>query len=63
VLVIGGTDGSNPLTVAELWDPVSGAFTEAASLPAPRAFHVATTLADGRVLVTGSIRESDVWAP
>lgn len=44
---------SVPLASAEIWDPATGAWTATAALPAPRAGHNATTLADGRVLVTG----------
>lgn len=39
---------------AALYDPVTGSFTEApGGLTHPRGFHVATALADGRVLVAG----------
>lgn len=59
VLVAGGM-GVNPgggaalrLATAELYDPVSNAWTSVGSLATARAHHAATLLADGRVLVTG----------
>jgi len=40
---------------AELYDPGTGAWTPAASVPGPRRGHTATRLDDGRVLVVGGI--------
>jgi hypothetical protein len=57
VLVAGGFDivagVLTPLAVAELYDPVLGAFTAAAPTSLAHAGHTATMLADGRVLVAG----------
>ncbi|MFI6979114.1 DUF6603 domain-containing protein [Embleya sp. NPDC050154] len=57
VLVVGGATatGGRPrgLAFCELYDPVAGTWSVAASLNTPRKGHQATTLADGSVLVTG----------
>jgi hypothetical protein len=62
VLVVGGTasaggvDGS--IGLAELYDPVAGAFTSTGNLRIGRRGHQATRLADGRVLITGGLDET-----
>ena len=58
VLVTGGIGTCNSqicivLANAELYDPQSGMWSGAASMPGPRVGHVATLLPDGRVLVVG----------
>ena len=56
VLVAGGccdADGQASLTSSELWDPASGQWTTIADLVAPHAWHTATSLSDGTVLVAG----------
>jgi hypothetical protein len=59
VLVSGGQDtvpgfsGQASIGSAELYDPVSGAFSFTANLNAPRFWHTATLLNNGRVLIAG----------
>lgn len=58
VLVAGGinTVGAvsyTPIASAEIYDPVTGAWSPAASMSTPRDRHGAVRLADGRVLVAG----------
>ena len=57
VLVTGGIDansGSAPvLASAELYDPATNKWSNAASMSTPRVNHAATLMRDGRVLVTG----------
>ena len=53
VLIVGGAVSSGSGTVVELFDPVSGTFSNTGSLHVPRQGHSATLLPDGRVLVAG----------
>jgi hypothetical protein len=60
VLIVGGvscgapgTTGCVYLNTAELFDPGSGDFTPTGTLATARAFHSATRLADGTVLIVG----------
>jgi len=59
VLVAGGADAlddsiaANILTSAELYDPVTGAFSPAGSMATGRQFQTATLLPGGRLLITG----------
>jgi hypothetical protein len=68
VLVTGGDDVQTGLAItlssAELFDPVSGTFTAAADMTAARAFHTATRLPNGGVLVVGGSSQvgTNVWA-
>jgi hypothetical protein len=61
VLIAGG-DGNSPparlTATAELYDPASGKFSWTGSMTTPRAFHTATLLTDGRVLLAGGENSS-----
>jgi hypothetical protein len=60
VLVSGGSDlGGTRLQSAEIYDPVTGAFSAAAPMLGAREFHTLTTLADGRVLAVGGFPSQD----
>src|SRR3954469_4816623 len=49
----GGQSSSAPIATAEIYDPGSGAFSTTGSLTTPRAYHTATLLQDGKVLIVG----------
>jgi len=58
VLVIGGsadawTSNAPLIASAEIYDPKAGTFSTTGQLNVARAWHTATLLADGRVLITG----------
>jgi hypothetical protein len=55
VLVAGGVgpDLVNPLSSAELYNPVTRTFTATGSMIVPRALHTATLLPSGKVLIVG----------
>jgi len=66
VLLVGGAAANQDATATcpgcrrltatgsiDLYDPTTGVFTALATLSAPRMFHTASVLADGRVLVVG----------
>src|SRR5439155_1560873 len=53
VLVAGGTDGTNSLTSAELYNGVNSTWATTGSLVVARKAHAATSLPNGRVLVVG----------
>ena len=72
ILVTGGTSGvgfnnaTTPVFAAELWDPVTEAWTTMASGQIPRLYHSsATLLPDGRVLLTGgnNYLDAEVFSP
>jgi N-acetylneuraminic acid mutarotase len=57
VLVTGGDErragGGGELAVSELFDPLTGTWSRAGDLAVPRAFHTATLLATGGVVIAG----------
>jgi hypothetical protein len=56
VLVVGGysdSAGANLVPTAELFNPVSGTFSPTSSPNVPRAYHTATLLGNGMVLIAG----------
>jgi hypothetical protein len=61
VLFAGGTDETlaNYFDSVELFDPTgSGSFVAAGAMAVPRAYHTATLLTDGRVIITGGVGSS-----
>jgi hypothetical protein len=66
VLIVGGRSdderwGPDHL-LAEVWDPATGLFRVAGSMPRPHPLHTATLLDDGRVLVVSGA-QGLVWDP
>ena len=59
VLIVGGQSddegAASALQTAEIFDPATGSYMQAADLPGPRFQHSMTRLADGRVLVAGGV--------
>jgi len=57
VLVVGGYGGiweaTTPVATSSLYDPVSDSWSAAASMPGARAYHTATLMPNGAVLVAG----------
>lgn len=53
VLVVGGYNGTNSVSNAELYDPVTETWTFTGNLNTPRNDHTATLLPNGKVLVAG----------
>ena len=63
ILVVGGFSNAIPeqyASSAELYDPATGMWTISGSLHIPRAYHTATLLPNGRVLVTGGSNGSSL---
>ena len=59
VLVCGGDVNGEQIATAEIYDPVSGAWSPTGSLHDSRREHTATLLRNGTVLVTGGLRIGD----
>jgi len=67
VLITGGEAQSEtkiiPTQTAEIYDPVSGTFTPAGNMGRARAFHSATLLLTGKVLITGGGSDAELFDP
>jgi len=59
VLVAGGHAKSDPRASSELYDPVTGLWTETGKLAYARYYHTATLLENGKVLVVGGHADKD----
>jgi N-acetylneuraminic acid mutarotase len=56
VLVVGGSDGTNVLASAEVYDPAANSWTPVANgMSSPRAFPSMSSLPSGKVLIAGGI--------
>lgn len=62
VLIVGGRDRftfpTQTIAIAEIYDPATGTFTEAATMIQPRFAHAATLLSNGQVLIAGGLDAS-----
>ena len=62
ILVVGGLSNAIPTQYAsttELYDPATGTWTASGSLNIARAYHTATLLPNGKVLVAGGLNKND----
>jgi N-acetylneuraminic acid mutarotase len=63
VLIVGGGDRAPGFRAgAELYNPQRNRWSRVASLPAPRAFHIAELLPSGQVLVAGGFNDRGALA-
>jgi acyl-CoA reductase-like NAD-dependent aldehyde dehydrogenase len=53
VLIVGGTTSTGTTATVEVYDPSTGSFSVTGSMAEARAFHTATLLPNGKVLVAG----------
>jgi hypothetical protein len=59
----GSTSTYSPLTTTEIYDPVSGRFSDGPSMPQIHVNGTATLLSDGRVLIAGGLKNVGMGAP
>ena len=63
VLIVGGAQNGatgNPISSAEVYDPITGLFHPTGNMATARADHAATLLANGKVLISGGRSTSNV---
>jgi len=60
-LVAGGTDGTNVLASAEVYDPSKGVWTLTGSLATPRESFAGVVLKSGKVLVVGGLGAASIF--
>ena len=58
VLIVGGFDGTQSVSTAELFDPVNGQFIIAGASSSGRYDHSATLLDNGTVLIAGGLSDA-----
>ena len=63
VLVAGGSVCGESVNTAALFNPSTNAWSKTAGMSAPRAFHSATLVPDGHVLVIGGAAEAEAYDP
>ncbi|HTC64285.1 MAG TPA: hypothetical protein VK709_15685 [Candidatus Saccharimonadales bacterium] len=70
VLIVGGysdsagpQNGNNLVSAAEIYNPVSGTFSLTSSPNIARAYHTATLLANGNVLIAGGVTAAQSQSP
>jgi hypothetical protein len=59
VLIAGGLGDAGYLASVEVYDPATGTFSPTGDLATTRAYHTATALADGTVLVVGGYNDRE----
>jgi len=64
VLIVGGSGQmKNKLSSVELYDPATDTFIEVGSMIGPRTYPRLNLLPDGRVLITGDLKQAEILEP